>query len=518
MKDFSADVSCENIEIIVEEISISIEEKVVDEISLNIEGAIGPQGPQGEDGEEGPQGPKGDDGEGVPEGGTTGQVLAKKSGTDFDTEWVNQSGGGGGGTWGSITGTLSDQTDLQNSLNNKQDSLGFTPENVANKAVDFSVVNDTLYPSVKAVNDTFAKVFTDLDDVPNSYTGQSDKFVQVKTDGTGLQFTDLPVADINSEGILVVGTQQLPGGKNFFKIYTDSDDFNSNLNAQTIINNTVSTDNAFNIAFYPQIVLIDGVDHNEVTVGGLLGVSNIGSGNVNNILGGIAFTVAHEGAGTVATMLGMIGAVNTTEGSTGNVDLAVGGNLGVEHEGLGTITDATSNASSITNFDAGIITTANAFIADIVNEGEGEIENGYVLKCARLQATNKFGVLIDVPESKNTLHQLTLKAALDIVPSPLVDDAVILVDAKLSNIFDITLTASNTLGNPTDAKDGQELIFRIRQDGTGGHSLTLDTKFRFGTTLPSITISSGANTLNYLTVMYNQVDDTFDVIDFKAGF
>ena len=32
-------------------------------------------------------------------------------------------GGGGGGTWGSITGTLSDQTDLQSALNAKQDSI-----------------------------------------------------------------------------------------------------------------------------------------------------------------------------------------------------------------------------------------------------------------------------------------------------------------------------------------------------------------------------------------------------------
>jgi hypothetical protein len=32
----------------------------------------------------------------VPAGGTTGQVLAKKSNTDNDLEWVNQSGGGGG--------------------------------------------------------------------------------------------------------------------------------------------------------------------------------------------------------------------------------------------------------------------------------------------------------------------------------------------------------------------------------------------------------------------------------------
>ena len=32
----------------------------------------------------------------IPTGGSTGQVLAKRSGTDRDVEWVNQSGGGGG--------------------------------------------------------------------------------------------------------------------------------------------------------------------------------------------------------------------------------------------------------------------------------------------------------------------------------------------------------------------------------------------------------------------------------------
>lgn len=33
----------------------------------------------------------------IPAGGASGQVLAKKSGTDYDLKWVNQSGGGGGG-------------------------------------------------------------------------------------------------------------------------------------------------------------------------------------------------------------------------------------------------------------------------------------------------------------------------------------------------------------------------------------------------------------------------------------
>lgn len=36
--------------------------------------------------------------------------------------------------WGALTGTLSSQTDLQTALNAKQASLGFTPENAANKA------------------------------------------------------------------------------------------------------------------------------------------------------------------------------------------------------------------------------------------------------------------------------------------------------------------------------------------------------------------------------------------------
>lgn len=44
------------------------------------------------DGADGQQGPAG---QGVPTGGTAGQVLAKVDGTDYNTEWVTPSGGGG---------------------------------------------------------------------------------------------------------------------------------------------------------------------------------------------------------------------------------------------------------------------------------------------------------------------------------------------------------------------------------------------------------------------------------------
>ncbi len=60
-------------------------------------------------------------------GATPGQFVEWNGGA-----WV-PAAVSGGGAWGSITGSLSSQTDLQTALNAKQASLGFTPENVANK-------------------------------------------------------------------------------------------------------------------------------------------------------------------------------------------------------------------------------------------------------------------------------------------------------------------------------------------------------------------------------------------------
>jgi len=60
----------------------------------------------------------------IPTGGTDGQVLAKASDVSYDLEWVDQQSGPGGNTdWGDIDGTLSNQTDLQQALDNKVDKV-----------------------------------------------------------------------------------------------------------------------------------------------------------------------------------------------------------------------------------------------------------------------------------------------------------------------------------------------------------------------------------------------------------
>ena len=80
---------------------------------LRTELVTGAAGPTGSQGPAGPVGP------GVVTGGFTGQVLAKKTNNDYDTEWVTGGGGGGAAIWGGITGTLSNQTDLQTVLDAK---------------------------------------------------------------------------------------------------------------------------------------------------------------------------------------------------------------------------------------------------------------------------------------------------------------------------------------------------------------------------------------------------------------
>lgn len=70
---------------------VSVVQANVSESSTVVANVVaGGVGAPGEDGADGAAGV------GVPTGGTTGQVLAKTSSTDYDTQWVAQSGGGSG--------------------------------------------------------------------------------------------------------------------------------------------------------------------------------------------------------------------------------------------------------------------------------------------------------------------------------------------------------------------------------------------------------------------------------------
>jgi hypothetical protein len=69
---------------------------------------------------------------GIPPGGATGQALTKVDGTDYHAAWTDQAG------WGSITGTLANQTDLQSALNGKASTSSLGTETTRAEAAEAS--------------------------------------------------------------------------------------------------------------------------------------------------------------------------------------------------------------------------------------------------------------------------------------------------------------------------------------------------------------------------------------------
>lgn len=82
-------------------------------------GAQGPQGIQGVKGDTGTQGIQGPAGPGLVTGGTTGQILSKKSNTDYDTQWGPNTGG-----W-TVVRKSADESVAANATTQDDDNLQF---------------------------------------------------------------------------------------------------------------------------------------------------------------------------------------------------------------------------------------------------------------------------------------------------------------------------------------------------------------------------------------------------------
>jgi hypothetical protein len=94
----------------------------------------------------------------------------------------------------------------------------------------------------------------------------------------------------------------------------------------------------------------------------------------------------------------------------------------------------------------------------------------------------------------------------------------IATDARTGNHFRCTLTGDATLGNPTDAHDGQRIVWEFTQDGTGNRVLTLDSKFSIPSNMPDVILSLGAGVTDAIGVLYNSVLDKFVVTGFMKEY
>lgn len=146
-----------------------------------------PQGAKGDTGSAGTNGTNGTDGEGVPTGGTTGQVLAKVDNTDFNTEWIDQTGGSGSGD---MTKAVYDPNSVAADAFN-QDNMVDGTTNVNYTATEQTklagIAAGAQVNTVASVNTKTGTVVIDPDDLDDTST--SNKFVNA-TDKTNLSNLD----------------------------------------------------------------------------------------------------------------------------------------------------------------------------------------------------------------------------------------------------------------------------------------------------------------------------------------
>jgi len=81
----------------------------------------------------------------------------------------------------------------------------------------------------------------------------------------------------------------------------------------------------------------------------------------------------------------------------------------------------------------------------------------------------------------------------------------------------ITLTGNATITN-SGAVDGQKLVLEITQGGAGSYTVAFSSGTRFGTSIPSITLSTTVGLMDRIGFIYNAPASKYDVVSYVKGF
>jgi hypothetical protein len=139
-------------------------------------------------------------------------------------------------------------------------------------------------------------------------------------------------------------------------------------------------------------------------------------------------------------------------------------------------------------------------------------------------AATRIGNFALLQYNPNALNGTGAWAMLDIQRQPisvaLTDAATIACDSRYGDcLMTVTLGGNRTLGSPGNGiHDGQKIVFRVTQDGTGGRTLAYDVIYRFSTDLPSPTLSTAIGATDYLGFIWNAAATKWDFVGKVFGF
>ncbi len=101
----------------------------------------------------------------------------------------------------------------------------------------------------------------------------------------------------------------------------------------------------------------------------------------------------------------------------------------------------------------------------------------------------------------------------------LTDGANIATNSDNGDTFILTIAGNRTMDNPTGTPtDGQQIMYRVKQDATGSRTLAWGSAFRGSTDLPLPSLSTAASTEDYIGFQYNLAATKWDCLAVNKGF
>jgi hypothetical protein len=203
--------------------------------------------------------------------------------------------------------------------------------------------------------------------------------------------------------------------------------------------------------------------------------------------------------------------VTNTAGATGDptIDIAstyVGQNSITT---LGTITTGTWNGDTISVTKGGTGITSNGTIDQYLTVSHTSNTNWEYKTVAgtanQVIVTHTAGVTTySLPQSIDTAATVVFSnVSAPVVKSPIatLTDGALIAWNMLNGIHaTITLTANHSMDNPTNMQAGAIVVLKVIQDGSGSHTLSYGTAFKWDNATPPV-IAAGAGQVSVLTFL-----------------
>lgn len=460
-----------------------------------------------------------------PEGGTANAYLNFNN-VSADREYIfpDKSGtiamlddvGGGGGTWGSITGTLSAQTDLQSALDAKEDDLG-------NPASDGFILSSTaagvrswIAPPTSAVWGNITGTLSAQTDLQAALDAKADSNIY-SADGslTGTRTVDLNGNQINfdnagaavriNNGRLGVSTEVFGPtrlGDSLLQaasIDVQSINFkdNSQNTVQAIFQNpsfTVTTHKNFastvNVNSFSSLEAIKGTENAESTLGLRidytnsefyvtdLGVQDYSPSSPGTLVEDVHFQVLINGGSAVAKPYWFGRYDETTyttifEADTSNVVTFAQVTKG--QDGVAAEDFVTKSQLDAVEAKTPVVLTQAAYDA----LSPPDPDTIYVISDSNTQQ-------VDTANASSVAGSVN-------------------ITGREGNVYYITLTEPTTIENPSNPIPNTFYQFNVYQDASGLHSLSFGSNFKFPDgVVPSIDLN--ADSKNVYTAFYDGTD------------